>query len=115
MKNPSGAICGAKHRNKWAVWEVDKKDHIKATTSQPSTAHHQQRVRRLVPSQPSGHLAEEEGRPHPEGNPESGGEHQEVDERSAGVENRREVKKWHCEYFLCFEMHLKFVSLALAP
>ena len=103
MKNPSGAICGAKHRNKCTVWEVDKK----ATTSQPSTAHHQQRLRRLVPPQPSGHLAEEEGRPHPEGNPESGGEHQEVDERSARVENRREVKKCNCE---CFELHLRFVS-----
>ena len=29
MKNPSGAICGAKHGNKWAVWEVDKKLQVK--------------------------------------------------------------------------------------
>ena len=29
MKSPSSAICGAKHRNKWAVWEVDKKLQVK--------------------------------------------------------------------------------------
>ena len=25
MKNPCSAICGVKHGNKGAVWEVDKK------------------------------------------------------------------------------------------
>ena len=58
-----------------------------------STAHHQQRLHRLLSSQPSGHLAEEEGRPHPERNPESRGRHQEVDERGHRVAVRLKVKK----------------------
>ena len=29
MKNPSSGTCGAKHRTKLAVWEVDKREGAK--------------------------------------------------------------------------------------